>query len=140
MALQKDDRSLLEHAFSLLGMDGGHNECYGESSAGAGACYILRAGSKQDRSRLSRLIRNDEAVRRRIVDGLWQEYGLSHKVIAKIFDLSNYDDRFEIMVRVDIRDSEKFDVRDLLRLLLRLDLKPWEEILLHLTKNHRNWA
>ena len=140
LALQKDDGSLVEHAFSLLETDGGHYEGYGDSYAGAGACYILRAGSKQDKSRLARLIRNDEGVRRRIVEGLWQEYELSHKLIAKIFELSSYDERFEIMVRVDIRDSEKFDVGDLLRLLLRLDLKPWEEVLLYQTKDHRNWA
>ena len=100
----------------------------------------LRAGSKRDKSRLARLIRQDEGVRRRIVGGLWQEYDLSHKLIAKIFELSSYDERFEIMATIDIRDSGKFDVRNLLRLLLRLDLKPWEEVLLHQTRDHRNWA
>jgi hypothetical protein len=139
-ALQKDDRSIVEHAFSLLGTDGGHYEGYGNSYAGAGACYILRAGSKLDRNKLARLIRNDEGVRGRIVAGLWHEYELGYQLIARIFELSDYDQRFEIMATIDTRDSEEFDVRNLLRLLLRLDLKPWEEILLHLTMNHRNWA
>ena len=65
---------------------------------------------------------------------------LGHQLIAKIFELSDYDQRFEIMATIDIRDSEEFDVSNLMRLLLRLDLKPWEEILLHLTIDHRNWA
>jgi hypothetical protein len=139
-ALGNDDRSLVEYAFSLLGTDGGHYEGYGDSYAGAGACYILRAGSQQDRNRLARLVRRDEAVRRRIVEGLWHEYGLSHKLIAKIFELSDYELRFDILVTIDIRDSEKYDVRDILRLLLRLDLKPWENTLLRMTEDHRHWA
>ncbi len=139
-ALQEDNRSLVEHAFSLLETDGGHYESYGDSYAGAGACYITRAGSKQDRARLARLIRKDERVRCRIIEGLWDEYELGHKLIARIFELSDDEQRFDIMVTIDIRDSVKFDVRDLLRLLWRLDLKPWEETLLNLTGAHRNWA
>ena len=118
----------------------GHYEHYGDSYAGAGACYILRAGSNDDRKRLTRRIKQDEAVRRRIINGLWHEYELSHKLIARIFDLSDYDQRFEIMVTLDIRDSEKSDVSNLLRQLLRLNLKPWEDVLLHQTEDHRNWA
>lgn len=139
-ALKDDDRSLVDHAFSLLGSDGGHYECYGDSYAGAGACYILRAGSKQDKNRLARLLRKEEGVRCRIVGGLWHEYELSQKLIAKIFELSDYEQRFDTIATIDIRDSEKSDVRGLLRLLQRLDLKPWEETLLHLTQEHRNWA
>lgn len=140
IAIQNGDQSLVEHAFSLLGLDGGHYEGYGDSYAGAGACYVLRVGSKRDRSRLAALVRQNESVRRRIVGGLWQEYDLGYKLIAKIFELSSYEERFEIMVAIDIEDSEKRDVRNLLKLLLRLELLPWEDVLLHQTKERRNWA
>jgi hypothetical protein len=140
-ALERDDRSQVEHAFTLLGTDArGHYEHYGDSYAGAGACYILRVGSKQDRTRLARLVAKDEEVRRRILGGLWRAYALGYKLIARIFELSDYDQRFEIIATLDIRDSEKTDIRDLLRLLLRLELKPWEDTLLRMTEDHRNWA
>jgi|SRR5687768_16354547 len=140
-AHQRDDRSLIEHAFSLLDSDApGHYDNYGDSYAGAGDCYILRVGSEDNTRRLARRIKQDEPVRRRIVGGLWHEYALSHKLIARIFELSDYDQRFDILVALDIRDSEKADVSGLLRLLLPLDLKPWEDTLLHQTQAHRNWA
>src|SRR5687768_10402472 len=96
-ALQRDDRSLIDHAFSLLDSDAqGHYEHYGDSYAGAGACYILRVGSENEKKMLARRVKEDEAVRRRIVDGLWHEYELAHKLIARIFELSDYDRRFDI--------------------------------------------
>jgi hypothetical protein len=139
-ALQKDDRSLVDHAFSLLESEGGHYEGYGDTYAGAGACYILRVGSKQDKDRLARLIRKDEVLRSRIVEGLWDEYGLGYKLISKIFELSAPEQRHDILVAVDIRASESFDISKLVGLLLRQELKPWEEVLIRQTLDHRHWA